>query len=199
MECIMTVSKYELLIRSRLRDTNYENLEWSKNEIMDILNLGYIELVRNLKFLTKKINLRIMDNEIDLPYDFLEILEIRVNNDRINPVNINTFYRNVPMSSFTINGKKVIFSNDIRGRADIVYHAFDIIWGYEDEFEMPEICTQALLFYSMFLLLQKTQNERSLQDSIYYKKLYEEELVRLKNDVFRIYDVKDLRSTYIKY
>ncbi|PAF42763.1 hypothetical protein [Helicobacter sp. 11S02629-2] len=195
----MKAYELERLLRSRLRDTKYESLTWSENEVLDILNITYTYLNRNLKLLAKSINLLAREDRLKLPSDFLELMCLKDKEKLLSPLKLASFIRDKKKDSFSIDGTSLRLSPNLVGlELELSYYALEKLKDLEGDISLPEIALECFLFYSMYLLLQKQQSPESLKDSMYYKGLFEAELLRLKSDVFRIYDAKDLRSRYIK-
>lgn len=189
----MEVSTLLLEIRSRLHDESMQ--KWNDTEILDCLNLSYVNLARVLRLFLQQKEYRIEKDFIqDLPTNFLDVKSMQKNNREISilrPYQIGT----KPYEYVSISNNTIIFSHS--GKYIMTYYCYYKIVDKHDSFNLPLIANNALLFYAMYLLLQKKPSQNALQEVGFYRGLYENEIKELQRDIYRTHESKFLTSNYV--
>lgn len=184
----MQVSNLILQVRSRLHDEQCE--KWNDTEILDCLNLSYINLARVLRlFIQEKLYCVSKESLTqELPQNFLDIQSVYKNKRQV-PI-IRLYESNSSLEAVSIDNAHIHFQGS--GDYTMRYYCFYILVGKEDTLLLPAIANNALLFYALFLLLQKKPHQNALQEVGFYKALYAEELQNLQRDVYRSHESKML-------
>lgn len=195
----MTTNDLILALRSRLGDE--ESKKWNDNELIDMINNAYINLARVLRLFLQKQSFNVSNENyiFNLPTNYLDIATIKTKNQNSIPI---IRYREVLRDDIytqcvSINNNQIIFNNCNNGIYEMYFYCYYIVVSISDELLLPEIAFNAMLCFTMFLLLQKKPSQTSLQDAQYYKALYEEEITRLQRDIYRSYETKYLTSRFI--
>lgn len=195
----MTTNDLILALRSRLGDE--ESKKWNDNELIDMINNAYINLARVLRLFLQKQSFNVSNENyiFNLPTNYLDIATIKTKNQNSIPI---IRYREVLRDDIytqcvSINNNQIIFNNCNNGIYEMYFYCYYIVVSISDELLLPEIAFNAMLYFTMFLLLQKKPSQTSLQDAQYYKALYEEEITRLQRDIYRSYETKYLTSRFI--
>lgn len=188
----MLVNDFILQIRSRLSDV--ECKKWNDIEILDSINLAYINLARVLRIFLQQRRYEVTNSLMqDLPINLLDIKIIIKNNRQIPIVRA---YEETNLSDYvSISNDKIIFSSS--GNYIVTYYCYYTIVDKHDSINLPSIANNALLFYALYLLLQKKPHQNALQEVQFYKGLYEIELKELQRDIYRSHETKYLVSKFI--
>ena len=189
----MEVYTLLLEIRSRLHDEKLE--KWNDNEIIDCLNLSYINLARILRLFLQQKEYKVEKELVkDLPTNFLDIKSMQKGNEKV-PI-IRAYEGDNVANAVSIDNTQVRFSQ--AGEYTMTYYCYYTIVDKHDSFNLPYIANNALLFYAMYLLLQKKPSQNALQEVSFYKGLYDVEVQSLQRDVYRSHESRMLTSTYIR-
>lgn len=195
----MTTNDLILALRSRLGDE--ESKKWNDNELIDMINNAYINIARVLRLFLQKQSFNVSNENyiFNLPTNYLDIATIKTKNQNSIPI---IRYKEVLRDDIytqcvSINNNQIIFNNCNNGMYEMYFYCYYIVVSISDELLLPEIAFNAMLYFTMFLLLQKKPSQTSLQDAQYYKALYEEEITRLQRDIYRSYETKYLTSRFI--
>lgn len=191
----MEVCTLILEIRSRLHDEKLE--KWSDNEILDCLNLSYVNLARVLRIFLQQREYKVEKELVkDLPYNFLDIKSMQKgkgNSSESVPI-VRAFEKEMT-NAVSIDDTQVRFSSS--GNYTMTYYCFYMIVDKHDNINLPLIANNALLFYAMQLLLQKKPSQNALQEVGFYKGLYDLELQSLQRDVYRSHESRMLTTPYV--
>ncbi|TLD84244.1 phage adaptor protein [Helicobacter trogontum] len=189
----MEVSRLLLEVRSRLHDEKSE--KWNDTEILDCINLAYINLARILRLFLQQREYKIQKDLVqDLPTNFLDIKNIQRDNKEI-PILRAYQTGQKPYEYVSINNDKIIFNKT--GNYIMTYYCYYIIVGKEDKLNITYIAHNALLFHALYLLLQKKPSANALQEVSFYKGLYENEIKELQRDTYRMHESRFLTSSYV--
>ena len=188
----MEVYTLLLEIRSRLHDEKLE--KWNDNEIMDCLNLSYINLARVLRLFLQQKEYKVEKELVqELPKNFLDIKSMQKGNEKV-PI-IRAYEDNNVLNSASIDNTQIRFKQS--GNYLMTYYCYYTIVDKHDSFNVPYIANNALLFYAMYLLLQKKPSQNALQEVSFYKGLYDVEMQSLQRDVYRGLESKFIVSPYV--
>lgn len=182
-----------LEIRSRLHDENKQ--KWNDIEILDCINLSYINLARILRSFLQEKEYKVEKDLIqDLPINFLDIKNAMKDKKQV-PILRAYQAKSVSGDYVSIDNDKIIFGN--KGDYVIAYYCYYTIVDKHDNINLPSIANNALLFYAMYLLLQKKPSQSALQEVGFYKGLYDVEMQSLQRDIYRTHETRMLTSPYV--
>lgn len=189
----MIVSDIILQIRSNLGDETTK--KWNEIEMLDSINHAYVKLARELRlFMQERVYNVSKDSMIQLlPQNFLDIQKITKGNRNI-PI-IRAYNDDVPHDYVSIDSNNIVFSSV--GRYKMVYYCYYILVSKDDRLLLPLIANTCIVYYAMYLLLQKKPSQTSLQEANMYKQMFEMELMELKRDIYRTHESKFLTTKVI--
>lgn len=189
----MIVSDIILQIRSNLGDETTK--KWNEIEMLDSINHAYVKLARELRlFMQERVYDVSKDSMIQLlPQNFLDIQKITKGNRNI-PI-IRAYNDDVPHDYVSIDSNNIVFSSV--GRYKMVYYCYYILVSKDDRLLLPLIANTCIVYYAMYLLLQKKPSQTSLQEANMYKQMFEMELMELKRDIYRTHESKFLTTKVI--
>ena len=190
----MEVSTILLEIRSRLHDESTQ--KWNDTEILDCLNLSYVNLARVLRLFLQQKEYKVEKDFIqDLPTNFLDVKNVIRNKKEI-PILRAYQAKHIASGEYvSISNDKIVFNH--AGDYVMTYYCYYKIVDKHDSFNLPLIANNALLFYAMYLLLQKKPSQNALQEVGFYRGLYESEIRELQRDIYRTHESRMLTSQYI--
>lgn len=200
----MVVNDCMLYIQSRLSDLKTE--KWSEAELLDCINLAYIELANVLRLFIEKKSYEITDstkeNFLALPSNFIDIIKVKHKNFTIPIIRYDSIIDNANILN-AINAYASILSNTLIihgnvGIYDLYFYCYFLLIDKKDRLLIPDICFHALCFYSIYLALQKKPHMQASQEMAMYRSLYEEELKKCKFSVFKAKETQNLTSAYIR-
>lgn len=197
----MLVNDCLLYIQSRLSDLKSE--KWHENELLDCINMSYIELANVLRLFIEKKSYEITQNHkeifLPLPSNFIDIIKVKHNNSIIPIIRYDSIIENtnIPNVYVSILSNTLVLHGNI-GIYDLFYYCYFLLIDKKDTLLTPDICFHALCFYSIFLALQKKPHMQASQEMAMYRSLYEEELKKCKFSVFKAKETQNLTSVYIR-
>lgn len=189
----MIVSDIILQIRSNLGDEYAK--KWNEIEILDSINHAYVKLARELRlFMQEKTYNVDKDSMIQpLPQNFLDIQKITKGNNNVSI--IRAFSDDMPSNSVSIDNTNIRFSSV--GKYKMVYYCYYILVSKDDRLLLPLIANSCLVYYAIYLMLQKKPSQTSLQEASMYKQMFEMDLMELKRDIYRSHETKFLTTRVI--
>ncbi|CUU74594.1 hypothetical protein [Campylobacter hyointestinalis] len=194
---MMLVSDIVALVKSRLRTDVSDDIGlWSDSEIVDYINMAYINIASSLKLFKEEIHFELEDRRVyPYPLDFLEPIKAYIGNEEIAIKSLDNFAKTKPCVSFTSKGIRVSEKN---GEFTLIYNAFRRINSIEDELYLKEFMKECVLFYVMHLAMQKQTRSDSFEQSANYKKLFAMELSRISQIWAGYSESKNIRTQYNK-
>lgn len=189
----MNVNDLILQIRSRLSDELSK--KWSENEMLDSINNAYIKLARELRIFLQEKTYKVSNENLiqPLPSNFLDIKSISKSKQNLNIVRAFNNLNN--SNSVSIDSNNIRFN--AAGEYKMIYYCYFIITDGLDEILLPLIANNAMIYYAIYMLLQKKPSQTSLQESAMYKNLFDEELKALQRDIFRTHETRFLTTSVV--
>lgn len=186
-----------LSLRSRLRDKDIIK-EYSDNELLDFINMAYIAISSKLKIFAKEIEFDLQDQKPLLPKDCICIITATYDNTKCDIVPFSYFLKNTPSNpSITLNNNEIIiYPKKDTGILKIVYNYIKRITKIEDNLDLGAFLMEGVMFYCMFLALQKEARTDSLQKSQYYQNLYQLEIEKAQALQIEMLNSQDITSQY---
>lgn len=186
-----------LLTKARLRtDISPKNDQaYSDNELIDYVNMAYMTIAAELKIFKKSIRFELDDKSIyPYPNDFLEPLSCFLNGKEIAVKSFDSRIGYADTSvSFINEGIKI---DQKTGIFEMFYNSFKRVNDAKDELYLKEFAKECVLFYVMYLALQKEQRSDSLNKSNNYLKLFNIELSKVRQIYAALSESKNIRTSY---
>lgn len=186
-----------LSLRSRLRDKDIIK-EYSDNELLDFINMAYIAITSKLKLFAKEVEFDLQKQKPLVPKDCISIITAYYDNVKCDILPFSYFLKNTPSNlTLTLNNNKLIVHPEKQvGILKIVYNHIKRIARVEDNLDLGLFLFEAVVFYCMFLALQKEARTDSLQKSQYYQNLYELEIQKAQALQSEMLNSQDITSDY---
>lgn len=186
-----------LSLRSRLRDKDIIK-EYSDNELLDFINMAYIAIASKLKLFAKEIEFDLATQKPLLPKDCISIITAYHNNTKCDILPFSYFLKNKSSSpALTLNNNEIIlYPKNDTGILKIVYNYIKRIARVEDSLDLGAFLLEGVVFYCMFLALQKEARTDSLQKSQYYQNLYQLEIEKAQALQTEMLNSQDITSDY---
>lgn len=164
-----------------------QSVSYNKLHLISYLNDAYLMLARELKLFKNVCELELSGDEklILYPKDFLACISISLDNKFLECKSFEYAMsekredKSQILAVFLDEG--FFLSPAKAGFMRLNYYAFKKINDERDYLYISSFCENALLFYALFLAYQKLMSENSLEISTYYYKLFEAELVKIKD------------------
>lgn len=200
----MIVNDALLFIQSRLSDLKSE--KWHENELLDCINVAYMELSIKLRLFIQIEKYTVEEENKDcffqLPSNFIDKVKLKYNEKITVPfyryesvidkenLGLSNSYASILSNSIMIHGKKGLF--------ELIYYCYFILINKKDVLLTPDICFNALCFYSIYLALQKKPHTQAYNEMALYKQLYEEELKKCKFFIYASKEAPSVNTYYVK-
>ncbi|PAF51984.1 hypothetical protein [Helicobacter sp. 13S00477-4] len=189
-----------LSLRSRLRDKAVQK-EYSDNELLDLINMAYITIATRLKVFSSHIEFDLSQlSNILMPIDCIALINVFYDSYPIDILPTNYLLKNklgIKTLSCTLKGNQIeLYPPKDTGILAVDYHFIKRILGIEDYLQLSDFYKEAILFYCMFLALQKETRVDSIQKSQYYQSLYELEIQKIALINSEINTTADLTTQY---
>ena len=192
---------YDVILHIRSRLSDEESKKWHDNEIVDSINNAYIEMARILRLFLQEITFEVTKdkNTFLLPENFLDISSVKRGNFIIPIIRYSELLQNEEQyrEAVAVNGMYLYFHTKHYTTYKVAFYSYFIIVDKEDSMLIPHICFNAVLYYSLFHLLQKKPHQNALKESAYYKNLYDEEIKAVQRDIYRSQETKNLTTRVI--
>lgn len=188
------------LLKSRLRtESSKEGKTWSDEELLEYINMAYITLSSELNLFQKSLSFTLEGREIyPYPHDILQPLEVFFEGRSIPIKSLQNALKHQGLCASFLDEGIRLNQGLKEGELTLLYNAFRRVNSVEDELYLKEYFREGLLFYVMFLALQKEQRVDSLERSAHYRKLFGMELSRLRelNEGYK--ESKRIRTNYLR-
>lgn len=186
-----------LALRSRLRDNEIKK-EYSDNELLDFINMAYIKIASNLRLFTKNKLYQLKEKDLIIPKDFISLISAEAEGVSLNIIPYNYYLKNkhkLKENILTLDNHKII-TNIEKGTLSLNYNYIKRVANIEDYLDLKDFLLEGVIFYCMFLALQKEPRTDSLQKSEYYLNLFNLELKYAEELNTNMLNQKDLLSEF---
>ncbi|MGP1579971.1 MAG: hypothetical protein ACTTH5_02975 [Wolinella sp.] len=187
-------------MKSRLRtetSRGNEDKTWSEEELLEYVNMAYIAIASSLNLFQKSISFELEGREFyPYPHDILQPLELFLDEHTLPIKSLQNALKTKEIcASFLDDGVRLNRKLE-HGELMLFYNAFKRVNSLDDELYLKEYFRECLLFYVMFLALQKEQRVDSIERANYYKRLFDIELARA-GEIYEGYkESKRIRTKY---
>lgn len=177
----MNINEVILKLRSLLRDTNYENLRFSDNELLESIEYVQNELIAHFSLNIQEYELIAENRILYLPTRILSLIKVSLNNQTI-PLKT---HKEVILNNTAINCIYQINAKEYRLNFDSSYaikiygnFAIDIPSDNEPLF-IDKLFLNALYFGVLKNILFIETNANNLQKAAYYQSKYDDEIFKI--------------------
>ncbi|MGG7049233.1 MULTISPECIES: hypothetical protein [unclassified Campylobacter] len=192
-----------LLVKSRLRTEDPKKADFDKilsdAELVSYVNMAYLTIASQLHLFKNSLKFELNGSKIyPFPHDILTPLAVFINGRQIPIKSLDSVISFNELSASFIN-EGIMLNKELKtGELMLIYNSFKRINDIDDELYLKEYCTECVVFYVMYLALQKEQRVDSLQKSRYYYNNFKIELEKIAQIYEGYSESKKIRTKYLK-
>ncbi|TLD83951.1 hypothetical protein LS70_003845 [Helicobacter sp. MIT 11-5569] len=190
-----------LRVRTRLRDSNFESLRFSDNELLDYLLSAQNDLIFAFNLNLETLHFELSSAEsFKLPSNLLNLLCVRLNGVDI-PLKSYSFLLKTPHSGLCVyqkSGNLYAFNTKVSGKLSVVANFGEESLDLEDTLLLPVLFADAATYGTIKRALQVETNEANLQRVAFYENIYKQELQTLRAKLNAQRERKNIKTPTIK-
>lgn len=184
-------------ISFRLRDEGFE--VWNEQTIIDNINDTLKVIAREIKLFTSEYLITLDGSkEYVLPQNFISIVGVQLNEKPLKIMALSDGLRHFKKETFCYFSTRSVsvYPQNSTGELKLIYNNLVQVQDGDTQIDISSVLSLALIFGTMFLGLQREQNAKALEKSLYYKNLFEKELRDNKNLFVDLVNPQSLTTRY---